>query len=167
MNKDKLNAIFGEIKSLTSGLGYDCAGSELVNEDGLNILRVYLDMPGGVDLSDCETVARGVTEYLDSVEKDLPEKYFLEVSSLGLERPLFTCGDYAAFAGSEVKLIIKGNREVIGVIKSTNNDISVTLIQKDGERTVPFADVKRGSLVYKKEGGEKKTFKKIPKKKKK
>lgn len=57
MNKERLDVIFAELKNRISLLGYDCAGSELINEDGMNLLRVYLDMPRGVDLSDCETVA--------------------------------------------------------------------------------------------------------------
>lgn len=167
MNKERLDVIFAELKNRISLLGYDCAGSELINEDGMNLLRVYLDMPGGVDLSDCETVAREVTDYLDTVEKDLPEKYFLEVSSLGLERPFFSAEDYTAHIGKEARLVVKGNKEIVGLIKAVNENISVVIALKDGDRTVLFSDIKRGSLVYKKETGEKKTFKKIPKKKKK
>ena len=64
-------------------------------------------------------------------------------------------------------IVVKGNKEIVGLIQAVNANISAVIALKDGDRTVLFSDIKRGSLVYKKETGEKKTFKKIPKKKKK
>lgn len=166
MNTEKMKEVFAELRIKIGSLGYDCAGIELINENGMNILRVYLEMPGGVDLSDCETVSREVNEYLDSVENVLPERYFLEVSSPGLERPLFTPEDYRNFTGKEAHLSLKGGRKVQGVIVSSDESGTVTLSVSGEEKAFSILDIKRGHLIYVKESGQKKTFKKIPKKKK-
>lgn len=165
MDKAKLDDVYNGLRAQVESLGFDCAGFELVVENGLNILRVYVDLPGGVNLADCETVAREVGTYLDEHENSLPDKYFLEVSSPGLERPLFTPDDYARFAGKEAQLSIKGNKKVTGVISHSADAGFIRILTTDGEKVVPFSDIKRGRLLYKEEKGQKKTFKKIPKKK--
>jgi ribosome maturation factor RimP len=167
MDKSKLDGIYSGLRERVESMGYDCVGFELAAEDGLNILRVYADMPGGVSLSDCELIARGVNEYLDENESSLPEKYFLEVSSPGLERPLFTPEDYSKFEGKDAKVDIKGGKSVTGIIKGTEDDNNVHLLTSEGEVSVKFTDIKRGKLIYKEQKGQKKTFKKIPKPKKK
>ncbi|MCE5200936.1 MAG: ribosome maturation factor RimP [Synergistaceae bacterium] len=166
MNKEKLGEVYKELSERINSSGYDCVGFELTAEDGVNILRVYIDMPGGVDLSDCEKAAREVNEYLDTVEDVLPERYFLEVSSPGLERPLFTPDDYRRFAGKEAQAVLKHGKKITGFIKDVEGD-SVRISTGEGELTLPFAEIVRGKLIYKEQRGEKKTFKKIPAKKKK
>lgn len=168
LNKGKFSEIFTQLAVLINSMGYECIGSEFINSDGIKILRVYLDVQGGVDVSDCEKVSRGIAEYLDSVDSLLPEKYYLEVSSPGLERPLFTPEDYQKFVGREIEITLKGNKTIIGVISSITTAVSVTLSCKKETREIMFTDIVKGKLLYQNEYGEKKTFKKIsPKKKKK
>ncbi|WP_158096013.1 ribosome maturation factor RimP [Cloacibacillus sp. An23] len=167
MNQEKYNEIHRAICGRVEALGYECAGFEAVSENGMNVVRVYLEMPGGIDTGDCEIVSRDVGEYLDTVEEYLPDRYFLEISSPGVERPLFVIEDYRRFAGNEAEISLKkGGRKVRGVIAGTPSDAEVTVGTKDGGVTVALADIKRAHLVYVPERGQKKTFKKIPKKKK-
>ena len=107
MNQEKYNEIYRAVCARVEALGYECAGFEAVSENGMNIVRVYLEMPGGIDTGDCEIVSRDVGEYLDTVEEDLPDRYFLEISSPGVERPLFVIEDYRRFAGNEVEISLK------------------------------------------------------------
>lgn len=165
MENSKLDEVYAGMRKYIEALGYDCAGFELTSENDMNILRAYVDMPGGIDLADCEKVAREVTDYLDTVEKELPERYYLEVSSPGLERPLFTPDDYNRFAGREVRLTLKNGKKVVGTIARASVT-ELCLTEEDAtERTIPFVDVRKGHLVYKEEQGQKKTFKKAKKKK--
>lgn len=167
MNQEKYNEIYRAVGARVEALGYECAGFEAVTENGMNIVRVYLEMPGGIDTGDCEIVSRDVSEYLDTVEEELPEHYFLEISSPGVERPLFVIEDYRRFAGNEVEVSLKkGGRKIRGVIAGTPSDCEVTLRTPGGETAVLLGDVKRAHLVYVPQRGQKKTFKKIPKKKK-
>lgn len=166
MEKDKLEAIYADMRKCIETEGYDCAGFELISESGMNILRAYIDMPGGVDLSDCETVARVVTEYLDTVESALPDRYFLEVSSLGLERPLFCPEDYAAQCGKKIAVNLKSGKKIEVLLKEASND-EIKVLDKSGEeRTIAFEDIRKANLIYEEEVGQKKTFKKTAKKKK-
>ncbi len=167
MNQEKYNEIYRAVSAKVEALGYECAGFETVSESGMNIVRVYLEMPGGIDTGDCEIVSRDVSEYLDTVEDDLPEHYFLEISSPGVERPLFVIEDYRRFAGNEAEVSLKkGGRKISGVIAGTPSDREFTLRTPGGETTVLLGDVKRAHLVYVPQRGQKKTFKKIQKKKK-
>ncbi|HAJ93885.1 MAG TPA: ribosome assembly cofactor RimP [Synergistaceae bacterium] len=164
VDKIRLSDIYCGLRERIESLGYDCVGFENVTEDEMKILRVYVDLPGGVNLSDCEAVAREVNVYLDEMETSLPERYYLEVSSPGLERPLFTPEDYKAFSGREAQVSLKSGKKIAGIINGVDDDGSVHFLFADGESSVPFADIKKGKLVYKEEKGQKKTFKKIKKK---
>ncbi len=59
---------------------------EYVKEGKNWFLRVYIDKPGGVDITECGEVSEELSEKLDSTDP-IKEAYFLEVSSPGVERP--------------------------------------------------------------------------------
>ena len=164
MEKIKLSEIYSALREQIELLGYDCVGFENVTEDEMKILRVYVDLPGGINLSDCEAVAKELNSHLDEMESSLPERYYLEVSSPGLERPLFTPEDYRSFSGREAQISLKGGKKIVGIIKGVDEDEKVSFLFTEGESSIPFADIKKGKLVYKEEKGQKKTFKKIKKK---
>lgn len=74
---------------------------EYVREGSERFLRLYIDKDGGVNINDCEAIARAVDPILD--EKDpIPESYHFEVCSAGLERPLKRPGDFEKFMGSPI-----------------------------------------------------------------
>lgn len=81
----------------------EASGCELVHAEFKgHLLRIFIDRPerpGGVDLSDCETVSREVSALLDVVDFG-PGRYTLEVSSPGLDRQLYRPRDYRRFVGS-------------------------------------------------------------------
>lgn len=166
MKPEKYKEIYSAVYQRVEALGYECAGFEVTAEDGVNIVRVYLEMPGGVDTGDCETVSRGLSEYLDSVEAELPERYFLEISSPGLERPLFVIEDYRRFSGKEAQIILKKGRRSLRGLISVSDGGDIVVKTADGERVIPLEDIRKANLVYTPPRGEKKTFKKIAGKKK-
>lgn len=104
--KDVFGERFGNeaIKKVVESLGYEFVGTERINESGRTVFRVYIDLLGGISVSDCETVSRELNRFLDKHDNLLPERFFLEVSSPGLERPLFTIDDYRKFIGRKVKV---------------------------------------------------------------
>ena len=167
MDKAKMEEVFDAMRAKVEALGYDCVGFEFAGEGGEETLRVYADMPGGIDLNDCQTISEALNEYLDSVAESLPDGYMLEVSSPGLERPLFRPDDYRRFTEQEAAVALKTGKNARGLIKAVSEDGSeLTLLCEDGERVFKFSAIKRGNLVYHEEKGQKKTFKKQPKKKK-
>ena len=74
---------------------------EYVREAGQWYLRLYLDKEGGVDITDCENISRGVDPLLDEADP-IAESYHFEVCSAGLERALKRPGDFERFMGSNI-----------------------------------------------------------------
>ena len=81
------------------GMGYELLHLECATDGGRNVLRLYIDAPGGIGVDDCEEVSRRVSVLLD-VEDALPSAYLLEVSSPGLDRPLVKPEHFRRFAGT-------------------------------------------------------------------
>ena len=111
---------------------------EYVREGAERILRVYIDKEGGVNIEDCEAVARAIDPVLD--EKDpIAERYTFEVSSAGLERPLKRPSDFAQFMGSAVLVKLyrprNGLKEIPGILRGYE-DGKVTV--EAGKETITF-----------------------------
>ena len=108
-------------------LGLELLGIEYLPAPGGATLRLYIDVPaneGGepgrtVTIEDCESVSREVSAQLD-VADPISSNYTLEVSSPGLDRPLFTAAQFARFLGEEAKVGLKlpqdGRRRLQGRI---------------------------------------------------
>lgn len=106
-------------------LGYELVDLEArAGRNGL--LRIYIDKPSGVTLSDCEHVSEQVSALLD-VEDPLPGHYVLEVSSPGLDRHLRTRAHFQRFEGETVKMELKsprdGRRRLKGRIVAVDGDV--------------------------------------------
>ncbi len=150
----RMESLERPIRELVERLGYECVHVGVGTDSAQRRVRVLIDSLGGITISDCETVSRAVNRFLD--ENDIPElegRYYLEVSSPGVERPLFTPEHYARFRGREVRIRlaepIGGRKGLTGEILSADED-SVVLFAADEERevTVPFGNIRSGSLVF-------------------
>jgi len=114
-------------------------------------LTLYVDKPGGVTHEDCEAASRAASEILDPLEEQLP-KYALEVSSPGLDRPLWTLDDCARFRGQRVTVRlaakVEGASHLKGVLEDVRGD-ALTVLDEDQHRryTVRFGDVRLARLV--------------------
>ena len=74
-------------------LGLDLWGVELLQQGKYSLLRIYIEREEGVTIEDCEKVSRQVSALLD-VEDPIAGEYTLEVSSPGMDRPLFSIEHY-------------------------------------------------------------------------
>jgi ribosome maturation factor RimP len=106
-------------------------------------LTVYLDRPAGVDIALCEQVTGVLREYLD--------RYGLEVSSPGIDRPLRTREHFASQVGRKVALRtqhdLDGRRRFRGLVAEAGAD-AVTLETPSGEQVaVPYGEIVRGNLI--------------------
>jgi ribosome maturation factor RimP len=91
------------------------AGAELVNVElggsrGRPVVRVYVDKETGVTLDDCARLSRLIERELES-SGTVPERYVLEVSSPGIERPLSRRRDFERLVGREIAIRLQGGRE--------------------------------------------------------
>ncbi len=94
--KQDLQAI---CQGIADAMGYELVEAGIEKEGSGRYLRAYIDKPGGVSLTDCETYHRALQPKVEHVDYD-----FLEVSSPGLDRPLKTQRDFDKHAGETVSV---------------------------------------------------------------
>ncbi len=113
------------IEPLVSELGYELYYIEYVEEEGENFLRIYIDKEDGITLEDCERVSRPISEMLD-IEDPVPDSYYLEVSSPGVYRELFTDKHLSKYIGYIVNIktkgVFEGKRSLKGILDNFDND---------------------------------------------
>ena len=107
------------LQPLVEDLGYEFVGLEQSSNPKNPVVVIYIDTPDGIAVEDCEKVSREVAALLD-VEDPISGNYNLEVSSPGLDRPLFTLEQYKCFIGHEAKITLfapqEGRRKFRGEI---------------------------------------------------
>jgi len=144
MKNDALvNKIYEMVKPIADELNYDIYHVEYVKENGELYLRIYIEKDGGITLSDCEALSRRVSDLMD--EKDpIKDPYFLEVSSPGLNRTLFTEEHYKRFIGREVMVkftkSVDGKKNIKGILKEVNEDSIV--VEADQLINIPKDKIK-------------------------
>ena len=129
---------------------------DMVVTEQHGLLRVFIDSQHGITVDDCARVSHQISALLD-VEDPIRGQYTLEVSSPGLDRPLFQESDYERFAGREVQLrlsvpvqgrrkfkgILMGLRDHQVVVRMDDEELVVPLQKIDGARLVPDYDSHR------------------------
>lgn len=106
-----VQALATRIAPALDELGLECLGIEWVPGRGEGLLRLYIDREGEpVTVDDCEAASREVSALLD-VEDPIAGHYVLEVSSPGIDRPLFSAGQFARFVDDEAKVTLKLPRD--------------------------------------------------------
>jgi ribosome maturation factor RimP len=143
---DKLNTL---LQPLVEELGYEFVGLEYHNQPGQSVLRVYIVAEAGIAVEDCERVSREVAALLD-VEDPISGHYNLEISSPGLDRPLFNPEQFERFAGEEAKVTLfapqDGRRKFRGRILGAG-DGQVRMEQDGVEVTLVFDNIAKARLV--------------------
>lgn len=138
------------IGTTVQALGLELWGVELLQQGRYSLLRVYIEREEGVTIEDCEKVSRQVSALLD-VEDPIAGEYTLEVSSPGVDRPLFSIEQYAQYVGSEVNLklrrALEGRRKFKGQIIKVSGDI-VGLLVEGTEYDLEYSDIEKASIVY-------------------
>ena len=147
MKEEELHAL---LEPLIADLGLELVGIEFSPGRGGSLLRVYVDAPNRpVTIDDCERASREISAALD-VNDPVAGRYTLEVSSPGLDRPLFTPAQFERFVGEAVKINVNlpldGRRRFHGTIKAIEGD-RIT-IEQDGEPvTFVHANVAKARLA--------------------
>ena len=126
---------FRNIVPLIEQMGYEVVEVEYAKKaDGKN-LTFTIDSPNGVTLEDCEKVHRMVSDKLDELDPTGDESYILNVSSVGIDRPIKTRRDFERNEGHEVELKLyaqqDGKKLFVGTLKDFNDEEVVLVI--DGE----------------------------------
>jgi ribosome maturation factor RimP len=146
LSVQKLNEL---LQPLVEDLGYEFVGLEYNSNPKNSMLRIYIDGQDGVGIEDCETVSRETAALLD-VKDPIRSQYNLEVSSPGLDRPLFTPSHYNEFVGCEAQINLfapqDGRRKFKGPILSAGEN-SVSIEQDGSEVTLDYDNIAKAKLV--------------------
>jgi ribosome maturation factor RimP len=141
---DKLTRI---VEPVVLGLGYELVGIEFDSHQ--RVLRIYIDRESGIHVDDCSKVSHQLSGVLD-VEDPIPGKYHLEISSPGMDRPLFKIEHYERFSGSMARLQLirpmDGRRRFKARLRGcTESDV----LLEDGEVqfAIPFELIEKARLV--------------------
>jgi ribosome maturation factor RimP len=137
------------LQPLIEELGYEFVGLEFSSNPKNPALVIYIDRPDGIAIEDCEAVSREVAALLD-VEDPIPGHYILEVSSPGVDRPLFTAAQFGQFAGETAAVTVyapvDGRRKFKGKILSAGE--GEVKIEQDGEEVVlEMSNIAKSRLV--------------------
>lgn len=123
-----------ELTERVGALGYDVVQLERAGSQRRPILRVRIDLPegseAGVTVDDCAKVSRAVEAWLDE-SSTVPERYVLEVSSPGVERPLTRPRDWVRFAGR--RAAVKSRETLAGI----GRRLEGTILEPDGKDSDP------------------------------
>lgn len=139
MQKREL-ALYRLLEKSVAVLGFELLGVQLLGGGQHTTLRVYIDGPDGITVDNCAGVSHQVSGVLD-VEDPIAGEYTLEVSSPGLERPLFTPAHFLQFEGAMVKVKLitpfEGRRKFSGRLIGCDDE-RVGVLEDDVEWQLPL-----------------------------
>lgn len=139
------------IEPIVTEQGYELVRVMTIGQTNptLQVMIDTLDAKTDITVDDCAKVSAALSTMLD--EKDpIADKYSLEVSSPGLDRPLTKPAHFARYQGYEIKLEtedkVENRKRFKGKITHVDNQ-SVTLLMEETEYTIPFAVISKAKLV--------------------
>lgn len=145
-------ALQARLEPLLSTMGFELVGCEQLTAGRQILFRIYIDAPRGVTADDCAEVSRQVGAMLD-VEDPFPGRYTLEVSSPGIDRPLFERKHFERFIGSEVRvrlqMPINKRRQYKGTLLRVEGEAIYLSLESGEEIMLPFSAVEKANLIGK------------------
>ncbi|KJJ97166.1 ribosome maturation factor RimP [Pseudomonas sp. BGr12] len=145
----KLEQLQALLAPVVEALGYECWGLEYISQGRHSLLRVYIDRAEGILVDDCEIVSRQISGILD-VEDPISGEYTLEVSSPGMDRPLFTLEQFARYVGEQVKIKLRTpferRRNFQGILRGVEEQDVVVLVD-DHEYLLPVDSIDKANII--------------------
>lgn len=144
--RQKLRQLLGTV---VGSMGYELVGVEFHPHGANALLRVYIDKESGISVADCQRVSEQISSVLD-VEDPIPGHYTLEVSSPGLDRPLFEAEHFTRFTGREIRVQLAvpqdGKRKLVGRLLGMRGTDIVLGVEGE-ELLIPIERIKQARLV--------------------
>lgn len=154
---EKATEIASLLSPTVNSLGLELLGVEYLPAPGGATLRLYIDVPVAetpdrvINVDDCERVSREVSAQLD-VEDPISGNYTLEVSSPGVDRPLFTLEQFERCIGESVKIVLKlaqdGRRRFQGEILRIDRQANAVVFAVDGnDMQIGFDNIDKARIL--------------------
>ena len=145
--EDKLSKL---VTSGVTALGYELVGIEQLSQGRHSVVRIYIDSERGITLDDCDKVGRQLGAILE-VEDPIRGQYNLEISSPGLDRPLFTAAHFERFIGQQVSLRLhrpkESQRKFKGKIEGVDGSRIQLLLNGDKVLELELDEIEKANLI--------------------
>lgn len=130
-------------------MGFELIGVEYIRAGNNSIVRFYIDHADGIEVDHCAEVSRQISSILD-VDDPIQSHYSLEVSSPGIERPLFTLEHYLNFIGEKVQVKLRmpmnGLFKLVGKIVAVESSL-ITFDVADKLITVSIDNIRQANII--------------------
>jgi len=137
------------IAPVVESMGFVFWGLEFISQGKHSILRVFIDHADGINVDHCAQVSRQISSVLD-VEDPISQVYNLEVSSPGMDRPLFTLEQYASLAGHiidvRLRMAFDGRRKFKGQLIGVEQE-DIVIHVDDNEYLLPIELIEKANVV--------------------
>ena len=141
-----LNELLGPV---VESMGYTFWGLEYLSQGKDTVLRVFIDHENGITVDDCAAVSRQISSVMD-VEDPISQVYNLEVSSPGMDRPVFTLEQYQSLAGNiidvRLRMAFDGRRKFKGQLIGVEQE-DIVLRVDDNEYLLPIELIEKANVV--------------------
>jgi ribosome maturation factor RimP len=131
-------------KPIVEGLGYELVEVKYAKGYSGMELTLFVYSKSGISLDDCEKISKAIDEPLDELNPTSDEPYSLNVSSLGLDRPIKSFDDARRNVGVEVEVKlfapVNGKKQYKGVLTSYDKD-SITISNETEQHTFKYVDI--------------------------
>ncbi len=138
------------LANLITAMGYEFVGCEQQGKGRGSVLRVYIDHAQGITLADCSKVSHQVSAML-SVEDPIQGDYSLEISSPGLNRPLFEIEQYRKFMGCRIKVRLSqphnNQRNFVGILQQVDESDDIHLLTDTETVVLPFSSIEKARII--------------------
>lgn len=146
------NSVSQVIESHIVGMGYVFVGLEQIQQGSTPLLRIYVETnEGPINIDEIGQISHQLSAALDVIDL-FKNQYTLEVSSPGIERPLFKLGDYERFAGEQVHIKLKRSieqrKQWSGQLQGVEGEeVLIRVEENDKLIRCPLIDIKKARLV--------------------
>ncbi len=135
-----------KIAQIVRANGAEFYDTQTATEGGQTVYRVFVTHPEGVTLDLCADISRELSPFLD-VYPPLGGKYFLEVSSPGIERKLIKPTHFRQSIGEKIKLSVPGQDRLKGTLIEAN-DQGISIQTKHGEEHYTYSDISKAKTYF-------------------
>ena len=131
-------------------MGLSLVDIEYMQDGGYWYVRIYVEnLNGEITLEECAAISGKIDE---DVDKLIEQRFFLEVSSPGIQRPLKKIEDFIRFKGEKIKVSLKhkinDKKSFEGIITECKDNIIFLEIEEENIVEIPFSEVKKANIIY-------------------
>ena len=153
-NQQKIQKIIEKIEKIVTPvvneMGLSLVDIEYMQDGGYWYVRIYVEnLNEEITLEECAAISGKIDE---DVDKLIEQRFFLEVSSPGIERPLKKIEDFIRFKGEKIKVSLKhkinDKKSFEGIITECKDNIIFLEIEEENIVEIPFSEVKKANIIY-------------------